>query len=126
MKSESENHVLWHTEKGLWGRAGGAQITGVLDVAAGSGAVLMNTLAVEAAQQGFMEGCVHIYTPRNSTPFPGLLLATGLEDYCESMQQRPACATTSVTISSSDANCCQQTTQREAPLRTERSASCVH
>ena len=56
----------------------------LLDVAAGSGAVLMNTLAVEAAQQGFMEGCVHIYTPRNSTPFPGLLLATGLEDYCES------------------------------------------
>ena len=29
MKSESENHMLWHSEKGLWGWAGGAQITGV-------------------------------------------------------------------------------------------------
>ena len=28
LKSESENHMLWHTEKGLWGWAGGAQITG--------------------------------------------------------------------------------------------------
>ena len=40
-----------------------------------------------------MEGCVHIYTPRNSTPFPGLLLATGLEDYCEFSNGQHVCRT---------------------------------
>ena len=63
---------------------------GIADLFAGLGTFAFSlanpakALAVEAAQQGFMEGRVHIYTPRNSTPFPGLLLATGLEDYCES------------------------------------------
>ena len=56
----------------------------LLDVPDGRGAVLMNTYAVECATEGFQEGCVHIYTPRNSTPFPGTLLATGLEDYYNS------------------------------------------
>ena len=46
--------------------------------------------------------------------------------FCESNNGLPVRPRLSCTISSSDANCCQQTTQREAPLRTERSASCVH
>ena len=56
----------------------------LLDVPDGRGAILSNTYAVEVESEGFMEGCVHIYTPRNTTEFPGIVLAYGLEDYYKS------------------------------------------
>eukprot|EP00039_Didymoeca_costata_P003025 m.64612 g.64612 ORF g.64612 m.64612 type:complete len:399 (+) comp11660_c0_seq2:105-1301(+) len=55
----------------------------LLDVPKAYGAILMNTLAVETASLNFMEGCVHVYSPYDA-PFPGLIIATGTEDYYNS------------------------------------------
>ena len=57
----------------------------LLDVPTGRGAVLANTLAFESASQNTLEGCIHAYSP-HSTPFPGIIVATGTEDYCKRKQ----------------------------------------
>jgi hypothetical protein len=56
----------------------------IADVATGSGAVFAHTLAIEGHPDFYyLEGCFHLYTPRDA-PFPGIVLATGMEDYYDS------------------------------------------
>ena len=47
------------------------------------GAIVQNTLAVETADLNFQEGCVHHYSAHDEA-FPGLIIATGLEDWYNS------------------------------------------
>jgi len=42
-----------------------------------------STLAVESGNMNFLEGCWHFYSP-STQPWPGMLLATGCEDYYDS------------------------------------------
>lgn len=53
------------------------------DVAAGSGLVLLHTLAVESANKNFLEACYHFYDD-HAAQFPGTVLSTGTEDYFDS------------------------------------------
>jgi len=47
------------------------------------GAVFMVTLAAESGNLNFLEGCIHAYFD-GKTEFPGVVLATGTEDYFDS------------------------------------------
>lgn len=55
----------------------------LLSLEKGSGLLFMHTLAVKSADENFLEGCYHAYTPFNQS-FPGTLLSTGTEDYFDS------------------------------------------
>lgn len=55
----------------------------LVDVPTGNGLVFMQTLTFAAGNLNTLEGCYHAYTPY-STPYPGLLLSTGTEDYFDS------------------------------------------
>eukprot|EP00966_Prymnesium_polylepis_P273297 6313419-Prymnesium_polylepis.1 len=41
-------------------------------------------MAVASGNYNFMEGCYHLFTPAETTPWPGQLLSTGMEDYYDS------------------------------------------
>lgn len=55
----------------------------LLDLPEGGGLVYMHAIAVESTNTSFWEGCYHLFTP-HATPFPGVLLGTGMEDYFDS------------------------------------------
>jgi len=55
----------------------------LVDVPSGPGAHFMITMAVQSKVMDFLEGCLHAYFDGN-TEFPGVLLATGTEDYFDS------------------------------------------
>ena len=51
----------------------------VVDLPSGTGLVFMTALAVQSANQNFLEACYHLHTPHEQ-PFPGTVLSTGTED----------------------------------------------
>jgi len=55
----------------------------IVDQPDGNGLFWMQTLSVASGSLNFLEGCYHQYTPYD-TPFPGVLLSTGTEDYFDS------------------------------------------
>ena len=55
----------------------------VADIATGSGLLFSHTLSAVSANQNFMEGCYHAYTPHDAA-FPGITVSTGTEDYYDS------------------------------------------
>mmetsp|Transcript_34822 Transcript_34822/g.57595 ORF Transcript_34822/g.57595 Transcript_34822/m.57595 type:complete len:152 (+) Transcript_34822:256-711(+) len=48
-----------------------------------SGLIFLHSLVVSSHNYNFMEGCYHLFSPA-STPWPGQLLSTGMEDYFDS------------------------------------------
>ena len=48
-----------------------------------SGVLWAHFLTARSANENFMEGCYHAYSPA-STPWPGMLVSTGMEDYYDS------------------------------------------
>ena len=60
------------------------EFVNLVDVPAGhSGVLWAHYLTAQSANENFMEGCYHSYTPRSAT-FPGLTVSTGTEDYFDS------------------------------------------
>lgn len=55
----------------------------IVDLTEGYGLHFMSLLAVQSDSPNFIEGCIHAYTPYN-TSYPGLLISTGTEDYYNS------------------------------------------
>jgi hypothetical protein len=55
----------------------------IVDVPYGSGLIFSTTLAFVAPNLNTLEGCFRLESPY-STPYPGMLLATGTEDYFDS------------------------------------------
>jgi len=50
-----------------------------------SGLIFWSTFQVQSGTMNFLEGCYHLFTPNdNSVPYPGLILATGTEDFYDS------------------------------------------
>ena len=60
------------------------EFVSVVDIPAGTrGMFFMHTLSFAASNLNSLEGCYHLYTPRN-TSWPGLVMSTGTEDYFDS------------------------------------------
>jgi len=55
----------------------------LVNVSSGPGAHWMVTMAAESGNENFLEGCIHAYFD-GDTEFPGVVLATGTEDYFDS------------------------------------------
>jgi hypothetical protein len=54
-----------------------------------SGISFLVTLSFTAPNLNTLEGCVHAYTPAN-TPYPGFIIATGTEDFFDSVSRSVA------------------------------------
>jgi len=52
----------------------------LLDVPSGQGLIYYSVLSVASSNLNFLEGCYHLFVEA-SQPYPGLILATGTEDY---------------------------------------------
>lgn len=59
------------------------QYVPLVNISAGNGAIFLWTLAFTAPNLNTLEGCLRLQTPA-STPYPGLLIATGTEDAFDS------------------------------------------
>jgi len=49
-----------------------------------SGVIWFHALQVQSGTKNFMEGCYHLFTPPGKVAYPGLIVATGTEDYYDS------------------------------------------